>query len=41
MNEKNIHKDTFNFEQYNKDKVKEVDEHNKKVFKKICILIKI
>jgi len=34
MNEKNIHKDTFNFEQYNKDKVKEVDEHNKKVFKK-------
>jgi len=34
MNEKNIHKDTFNFEQYNKDKVKEVDEHNKKVFEK-------
>jgi len=34
MNEKNIHKDTFNFEKYNKDKIKEVDEHNKKVFEK-------
>jgi hypothetical protein len=34
IDEKKIHKDTFNFEKYNKDKIKEIDEHNKKLFEK-------
>jgi hypothetical protein len=34
IDEKKIHKDTFNFEKYNKDKIKEVDEHNKRLLEK-------